>query len=77
MNANNYEPLTPKDKYIFEQILAKLDRTFPDKEVLSCQEVCRYLGLSAPTVRSHIPRNDWNKYSKYSVAKYLAWERYN
>lgn len=41
----------PREKELFRINLERLDRMFPDKELLTCADVCKYTGLERHTAR--------------------------
>lgn len=73
---SEYKAITAEEKYVYQQILNRLDKAYPGREVLTAPELSQFTGLSAPTVRARFPRNDWGKYSKCVIAQYLAWHTY-
>lgn len=63
----------PREKPLFRRNLERLDEKFPDKELLSYDEVATYLQKSKKTVsRIFGERKTGNSISKARVADFLS-----
>lgn len=63
----------PREKEAYLDNLAAIREQFGDKNTLTVNEVCRYLGKNYRTIHKHIPGyRPGVGYSVYTLARYLS-----
>ncbi len=63
----------PREKDLYRDNLERLDKAFPDREVLSYIDISRYTGMSKSTVQRRFRRlRKLGGISKCTVARELA-----
>ena len=55
----------------YREILERLDKAYPNKELLTDKEVAQFLGCSVTSSRKYLPRTPLGT-SKFAVAKFIT-----
>lgn len=62
----------PREKEAYRDNLLRLDKRFPDKEVLNQNEVARFLGIDTRTVKKYYPIKKGVGISKATLARCMS-----
>ena len=62
-----------REKENFRDNLERLDRAFPETEILTVKQVCAYTGFRSPnTVKKHYPFQKGGYISKVALARAMS-----